>query len=125
MSGAVFTPVGSAFCDEKYAARSRMSALLMPAAIGDISSFLRLPSRNWNSEVTMNCAGCAAIDGNAGVVELPFGPWQATQAAALARPSSTPAAAGPAASAETAARAARRRPRPPARRCGSGPAHLP
>src|SRR5258706_9447131 len=31
------------------------------------------------SDVEMNCAGCPAIDGTAGLGELPFSPWQAAQ----------------------------------------------
>ena len=64
------------------------------AAIGVMISFCRLPSLNWNSADTMNCLGWPDSDGNAGLAELPFSPWQATQVAALARPSSAPAAAG-------------------------------
>src|SRR6476620_8438165 len=73
-----------------------MSALLSLAAIGDMISFCRLPSRNWYSAETMNCLGWPDSEGKAGLVELPFSPWQATQVWALARPSSAPATASPA-----------------------------
>jgi hypothetical protein len=56
-----------------------MSALDSFSAIGDICGSLRLPSRNMNSEVEMNCAGCCASEGTAGLAELPPSPWQAAQ----------------------------------------------
>src|SRR3954469_13493680 len=65
---------GAAFCFSKYAASSFISALERFAAIGVICASLRLPSRNMNSDVEMNCAGCWAIDGTAGLVELPDSP---------------------------------------------------
>jgi hypothetical protein len=33
--------------------------------------------------VLMNWLGCAASDGRTGLVELPFGPWHATQSDAF------------------------------------------
>ena len=48
-----------------------MSALLIPAASGDMISFLHLPSLNWNSADTMNCLGCPDSDGKTGLATYP------------------------------------------------------
>src|SRR6185295_18772732 len=79
-----------------------MSAFDRFAAIGDICGSLRLPSRNMKSEVEMNCAGCCASDGTAGLAELPPSPWQAAQ-----RLGSAPCAAAEKRNATTSAAALR------------------
>src|SRR6478752_8286619 len=76
-SGLLLCLGAAAFCLEKWAASSFISALDSFSAIGDICGSLRLPSRNMKSEVEMNCAGCCASDGTSGFAELPPSPWQA------------------------------------------------
>src|SRR5437660_4533015 len=63
-----------------------MSALVRFAASGVICGSLRLPSRNWNSSMEMNCAGCPARVGITGLAELPPGHDKRNRPALFADP---------------------------------------
>src|SRR4029078_6827150 len=69
---------GASFCEAKCCASSFSSGLVSFSAIGVICGSLRKPSGNMKSEVARNCRGCPALDGTAGLVELPPSPWHAT-----------------------------------------------
>src|SRR5260221_8407464 len=86
MPGSTWGAAGFGACAEKYVPKSLISALVMLAAIGDICGSLRLPSRNITSCVVMNCFGCPASDGTAGVAEMPFGAGHAARTASGGSP---------------------------------------